>query len=322
MSRPSQETPKNGTSVAVTTMRNSDCTVLGCPQCRSKRAGVIRSDPPRAKCSDCSCIYDIATFPAPPEPESRKKKRTARPGHRHRGDNGPAELFVEPVAPPKAQELGTLTKWTEEILAGGPRALISAEHKAARSAEKFGVEIEARWCLTTPYLTKLKVNNPRAARYAMNWRPRYLAVLSLSRSDIFACRAAKIARMTPLRHRKADPEFDQQCQAAEEYAIELLHDVTMKSAIEGECKPVFWQGIPVGHIREVDNRLRIEMLRAHMPQKFKTPGSKVQVNAGNTQNNMFVCGPEEREQLIALRQQALKRIQDERAAAVPVAAQP
>jgi hypothetical protein len=30
----------------------------------------------------------------------------------------------------------------------------------------------------------------------------------------------------------------------------------MKSAIEGDCEPVFWQEIQVGHIRKVDNRLR------------------------------------------------------------------
>jgi hypothetical protein len=211
-----------------------------------------------------------------------------------------------------------LTKWTEEILSGGPRALISAEHKAAKLAEKFGIEIESHWCLTTPYLTKLKIDNPRDARYAINWRPRYLAVLSLSRSEIFACRAARISRTTPWRHRKDDPEFDQQCQMAEEHAIELLHDVTMKSAIEGECKPVFWQGIPVGHIREVDNRLRVEMLRAHMPARFKTPGSKVEVNTGQGSNNMFIFTPEERAQLIASRQEALKRMAAERALPVAV----
>jgi len=262
------------------------------------------------------------------------KVRTAAPGVRHRRDNGPAELDIEPVPPPDPKELGTLTKWTEEILSGGPRALISAEHKAGKLAKKFGIEIEAQWCLTTPYLTKLKIDNPRAAAYATNWRPRYLAVLSLSRSDIFACRAAKISRYTSWRHRKADPEFDQQCQMAEEHAIELLHDVTMKSAIEGECEAVYWQGIEVGHIRKVDNRLRIEMLRAHLPARFKTPGSKVEVNAGQGSNNVFIFTPEERQQLIASRQEALKRMQQERqqliasssggpgAAAVPVAARP
>ncbi len=277
-----------------------------------------------------ACPKSVATSNAMPEnqddfeddavdfDDEDEPKRTSRPGVRHRRDNKLLELIVKPVPAPDPKQLGTLTRWTEEILAGGPRALIAAEHKAAKLAEKFGVEIEAQWCLTTPYLTKLKVNNPRAAFYAIHWRPRYLAVLSLSRSDIFACRAAKIARMTPLRHRKDDPEFDLQCQAAEEHAIELLHDVTMKSAIEGECEPVFWQGIEVGHIRKVDNRLRIEMLRARMPKTFKTPGSKIDISTGNTQNNnMFICGPAEVAQLVALRQEALKKIAEQRANALP-----
>jgi len=251
-----------------------------------------------------------------------KKKRTARIGVRHRKDNGPAEFEIEPVPPPDPQQLGTLTKWTEEILAGGPRALIAAEHKAGKLAEKFGIEIESQWCLTTPYLNKLKIDNPRAAAYAMSWRPRYLAVLSLSRSAIFARRAARISHMTDYRHRQEDPDFDHQCQMAEEHAIELLTDVAMKRAIEGDCEPVFWQGIEVGHIRKYDGRLQIEMLRAMKPKTFKTPGSKVEVNTGQGSQNMFIFTPEEREQLIASRQEALKRMQSERAAALPVGAEP
>lgn len=252
--------------------------------------------------------------------EVKKKKRTARPGIRHRRDNGPAELEVEPASPPKYQEIGTLTRWTEEILAGGPRALIAAEHKAAKLAKTFGIELEARWCLSTPYIEKLREGgNGRAANYALQWRPRYLAVLSLSRSDIFASRAAKIARWTPLRHRKADPEFDQQCQEAEQHAIELLHDVTMKSAIEGECEPVFWQGIPVGYIRKIDNRLRVEMLRAHMPQTFKTPGTKVAINTGTVTNNTMIVDAAEQDRLIALRRESLERMAEKkRLAAVTV----
>ena len=243
--------------------------------------------------------------------EEPKKKRKSAPGVRHRKDNGPREFNVIAVPPPDPKELGTLTRYTREIIEGGPRASIAAEHKAARLAEEFGVELEAKWCLKTGYLNRLEIHNRRAALYAINWRPRYLAVLSLSRSDIFACRAAKISRATSWRHRQDDPDSDAQCIVAEEHAIELLHDVTMKSAIEGECEPVFWQGIMVGHIRKVDNRLRIEMLRAHMPKTFKTPGSKLAtINTGHVQNNTFICGPEEQDQLIELRQQALKRIQD------------
>jgi hypothetical protein len=250
-----------------------------------------------------------------------KKGRTAAPGKRKRRDNGPTELAVEPVPPPTAQELGTLTKWTTEILAGGPRALIAAEHKAADLAQKFGIEIEKAWCLKTPYITQLEDNGQHdAARFALAWRPRYLSVLSLSGSDIFASRAAKVSNRTPRRHREADPEFAQQCEDAHQYAIQLLHDVTMKSAIEGECEPVLWQGIPVAWVRKVDNRLRIEMLRAHMPKTFKTPGSKVAINTGTMINgNVAIVDHAEQDRLIGLRQEALRKMAERKGLPVPTA---
>jgi len=202
--------------------------------------------------------------------------------------------------------------YTQEILEGGPRALIAAQHKAAKLSAQFGEEFEAQWCLTTPWLQELasgrpvtrkandgyhgkdkdpdskyqmSVRNRARARYALAWRPRFLAILALSKAPMMAARAAKVHYNTVRNHRKWDPDFEAQCVAAEEHAIQLLHDVTMKSAIEGECEPVFWQGIPVGHIRKYDNRLRIEMLRAHMPKTFKTPGSKIDISTGHTQNN-------------------------------------
>jgi hypothetical protein len=319
-------------------MSDPSWTILKYPECSSRRAAIITGGK-KAKCAECGHVYKIEPIP---DPEARKPKkvRIAAPGVRHRRNNGPAELEVDPVPPPDPQELGTLTRYTQEILAGGPRALIAAQHKAAKLSKKFGEEIEAQWCLTTPWLQQLAegkvvtrkandgyhgkdkdedsmyemtVRNRARARYALSWRPRFLAVMALSRSLIFACRAAKVSIGTVRNHRRWDPDFESQCVAAEEYAVQLLHDVTMKSAIEGECEPVFWQGIQVGHVRKVDNRVRIEMLRAHMPNKFKTPGSKVAISTGNTQNNQFIFGPEEIQQLIASRQEALKRMAAERA---------
>lgn len=51
-------------------------------------------------------------------------------------------------------------------------------------------------------------------------------------------------------HQRSDPEFGGQVREAQEEGIQLL------------------------------NRLRIEMLRAHMPSKFKTPGTKVAISTG------------------------------------------
>jgi hypothetical protein len=153
-------------------------------------------------------------------------------------------------------------------------------------------------------LQQLTLTNRARARYALRWRPRFLATLALSMSQISACRAARVAYNTVKAHRLADPDFAAQCLAAEEHAVELLHDVSMRSALEGDCEPVFWQGIQVGHIRKFDNRLRIEMLRAHMPDKFKTPGSKALV--GGNVGNLIICGPEQLATIQAARREALE----------------
>jgi hypothetical protein len=264
-------------------MSDSDRKSFECPESQSTSTGVIRSDPPQAKCSDCGHTYGIATLP--------------------------------PVDNPSP---GTLTLHTEAMIRGGADELIRAHREAARLSKKFGETIEAQWCLMTPWLSQLSRANRARARYALTWRPRFLATLALSRSQIMASRAAKVSHVTARRHRREDPDFEAQCIAAEEHAVELLHDVTMREAIEGHCEPIYWQGIQVGHVLKVDNRLRIEMLRAHMPDKFKTPGSKVNINSGNSLTVGIVMGAKEIAEIQAMRQESLRWMAEKEARAVVV----
>jgi hypothetical protein len=61
---------------------------------------------------------------------------------------------------------------------------------------------------------------------------------------MFGCRAAKVSHPTVTKHRREDdPDFDAPVIAAEEQAVELLHDVAFRRALEGDCEPIFWQGI-------------------------------------------------------------------------------
>lgn len=284
-------------------MSDADCTILDCPNCQSHRAGIIASSPPQAKCSDCGKIYDITTLPPPPN--TTRPKRIAEPGKRHRRDNGPSTLEVLAVKSPSPAEMGTATLHTEAIIHGGADELVCAHKEAARLSAKFGETFEAKWFLLTPWLRQLRLTHRARARYALTWRPRFLATVALTRSVMMGARAARVSPQTVMAHRRADPDFEAQVIAAEEHAVELLHDVTFRSALEGECEPVFWQGIPVGHVIKHDNRLRIEMLRAHMPDKFKTPGSKINVNSGNSLSLGIVIGEKERDELVALRREAL-----------------
>ena len=106
-------------------------------------------------------------------------------------------------------------------------------------------------------------------------------------------------------HKRSDPEFAAQLREAEEEGAQLLHAVCWKSAIEGNVEPVFFQGQIVGHIRKYDSRMQIELLRAHMPHLFKTPGSHAPVISGDN-NKGRICDAAEREKLIAARREALE----------------
>ena len=304
-------------------MSDGDCTIFDCPQCQSERAGIIRSDPPRAKCADCGATYDIATLPPTTDPDyinplklgrgKDKQKRKARPGVRHRRDNGPQELEVTPVPRPAPEALGTLHTHTEDIIGSGPAKLLESHHRASKLSVKFGEEFKEQWRLKTDWMLKLAATHRgrERANYAMRWRPTFLAVVALSHSTMLGCRAAKVNPQTVVAHRREDPDFDAQVIAAQDHCIELLHAVTMRSAIEGDVEPVYWQGIEVGHIKKFDNRLRIELLRAHMPSKFKTPGSGQPLIAGDN-NKVVIFDAAKRAEMVAARQEALEAMNPKR----------
>jgi hypothetical protein len=169
----------------------------------------------------------------------------------------------------------------------------------------------------TAYLQQLKLTHRARARAAMHWRPRFLKALTMSCSFTEALRAAHVSYNTVKLHERNDPQFAAEVRDAEDEGTQLLHDACFKAALEGEVEPVYWQGQIVGQIRKYDNRLRVEMLRAHMPNVFKTPGSKIAINSGNVTNKTLVVGPEERAELIAMRQRSLRRIAESKGLPVP-----
>jgi hypothetical protein len=117
----------------------------------------------------------------------------------------------------------------------------------------------------------------------MATRARFLTFLAILGSRYAACRKAKVSHQDINYHLDNDPDFAAQAEIAKAYFTDLLHTRAMQRAIEGDCEPVYWQGIEVGHIRKFDSRLQIELLRAHMPDKFKTPGTgPVNINTGDT----------------------------------------
>jgi hypothetical protein len=137
----------------------------------------------------------------------------------------------------------------------------------------------------TAYLKQLKVTHRARARAAMRWRPRFLKALAMACSLTDALKAAHVSYNTVKLHERSDSEFAAQLREAKEEGAQLLHGVCWKAAIEGNVEPVFFQGQIVGYIRKYDSRMQIELLRAHMPHLFKTPGSHAPVISGENNNN-------------------------------------
>ena len=62
----------------------------------------------------------------------------------------------------------------------------------------------------------------------------------------------------------------------------------------------------MGHIRKYDSRMQIELLRAHMPNLFKTPGSHAPVISGDNNNKGMIMTAELQDELIRMRREALE----------------
>ena len=101
-------------------------------------------------------------------------------------------------------------------------------------------------------------------------------------------------------------------EAAEEHAIQLLHDVTMKSAIEG----VRSQHLDAQTVIDLPDVPYLNPLPEHrlalMPAKFKTPGSgQAPLIAGNG-NKVMIMTAERQDELIRLRREQLEAMNPKR----------
>lgn len=162
-------------------------------------------------------------------------------------------------------------------------------------------------CVETPYLKQLKGSHRARARAALRWRPRFLKALGKSCNWADALKAANVCYNTVKLHQGNDPEFAAQVREAGEEGTQLLHDKCFQDALEGHCEPIYWQGEKVGEIKKYDTRLRIEMLRAYMPERFTRPGS-VNVHLHKGPDNLIVFTPELQAEVQKRRRAALERM--------------
>jgi hypothetical protein len=110
--------------------------------------------------------------------------------------------------------------------------------------------------------------------------------------------------MTAYFHRRKDPDFAEQWEEAEAHAADLILGRAFQRALEGDCEAIYYKGVVVGHVRRFDTTLQIAMLRAFMPDRFKTPGLQpANINSG--QQNILVLDEEMRAKLMQAHREAL-----------------
>jgi hypothetical protein len=190
----------------------------------------------------------------------------------------------------------------DKALAAGPAGVRQAQRTALRYAKRYLQESADSWKLETEWLKSFDTVHRARARYAFVWRPRFLAALSMCHSPELAARHTRISCQMAYYHRKHDPQFAKQWDEAREYGIEMLHARAFQRCLEGDLEPITYMGVIVGYVRKFDSRLQIEMLRAYRPDRFKTPGT--QVNIG-TRGDVFVLTEEQRHELMRLNREWL-----------------
>jgi hypothetical protein len=210
---------------------------------------------------------------------------------RSRKTKGDSRAQIEPAPTP---ELGFNTRVLDEVIAAGPAGLRKAQCTALRSAKRYLEEAADSWKLDTGWLKSFDTVHRVRARYALVWRPRFLAALSMCHSPELAARHTRISCQMAYYHRKRDPQFAKQWDEAREYGVEMLHARTFQRALEGDLETVYYMGKPVGYIRKFDTKLQIELLRAYQPDQFKTAGVNVNIGA---KGDVFLLTEDQRHEL-------------------------
>lgn len=100
-------------------------------------------------------------------------------------------------------------------------------------------------------------------------RARFLKTLAETANVTRSAEAAGISKLTAYIARDKSPLFRAAWQAALEHAIDTLEEEARRRAVEGWEKPVFYQGRPVGAVREYSDSLLMFLLRVHRPERFR-----------------------------------------------------
>jgi hypothetical protein len=88
-----------------------------------------------------------------------------------------------------------------------------------------------------------------------------------------AARITNLARQTIYNHKKSDPDFAKQLDAAILAGVDVLEDEARRRAHVGWLEPVFYKGEECGSVRKYSDTLLIFMLKAARPDVYRERAS-------------------------------------------------
>ena len=84
-----------------------------------------------------------------------------------------------------------------------------------------------------------------------------------------ACEAVDIARITAYEWRDNDEEFASEWDRAKKIGLDTLEDEATRRAFEGVDKPIVYQGVITGTMREYSDTLLVFLLKGGKPDKYR-----------------------------------------------------
>lgn len=101
------------------------------------------------------------------------------------------------------------------------------------------------------------------------WKSVYLQTMAHSANVSISAKVAGVTRQAAQAARTTDPEFAAAEQEALQAGIDLVEASAFKSAVYGDLKPVYHQGILCGEVLEYSDAMRALLLKGRRPEVYK-----------------------------------------------------
>ena len=120
--------------------------------------------------------------------------------------------------------------------------------------------------------------------------PVFLKKLAEIGNVTLSAKYAKLTRTIVYRERERNPAFLKAWDKALEEASDILEAEAWRRSMKGTLKPVFYQGVECGQVREYSDTLLTLLLKANRPKKFRenlnlssSEGLAVNISRGDEQ---------------------------------------